>query len=175
MYIQQFPLLSSTHPHIPLCALLGINQPTDSGRCCMSVCTGEAAARIEQLLLGSITSPQDASRLCAVQWANRLFPFKHVPAKYICTLAAGDAKLEIREEGQSGLKPPKPQPGACLSVRRPPSALAAVVPPEFLCCLSMARAVLLVMPDVIHPIWLLSASVDWSMLGQHNPRCQAAL
>jgi len=34
-----------------------------------------------------------------------------VPARYICALAAGDIKLEIREEGQSGLKPPKPQPG----------------------------------------------------------------
>ena len=77
-----------------------------------SWCAGEAAARIEQLLLGSITSPQEPSRLCAVQWANRLFPFKNVPASYICALAAGDIKLEIREEGQSGLKPPKPQPGA---------------------------------------------------------------
>lgn len=74
-------------------------------------CAGDAAARIEQLLLGSITSPQEASRLCAVQWANRLFPFQHVPARYICALAAGDIKLEVREEGQSGLKPPKPQPG----------------------------------------------------------------
>ena len=73
--------------------------------------TGDAAARIEQLLLGSISSPQEASRLCAAQWANRLFPFQHVPARYICTLAAGDIKLEIREEGQSGLNPPKPQPG----------------------------------------------------------------
>ncbi|DBB07277.1 TPA: hypothetical protein ACH3X3_008782 [Trebouxia sp. C0006] len=75
-------------------------------------CSGDAAARIEQLLLGSITSPQEASRLCAVQWANRLFPFQHVPARYICALAAGDIKLEIKEEGQSGLKPPKYQPGA---------------------------------------------------------------
>ena len=73
--------------------------------------TGDAAARIEQLLIGSITSSQEASRLCAAQWANRLFPFQHVPARYICTLAAGDIKLEIREEGQSGLNPPKPQPG----------------------------------------------------------------
>lgn len=72
---------------------------------------GENAARIEQLLLGSITSPQEASRLCAVQWANRLFPFQHVPARYVCALAAGDVKLEIWEEGQAGLKCPKPQPG----------------------------------------------------------------
>ena len=71
----------------------------------------DSAERVEQLLLGSIISPQEASRLCAVQWANRLFPFSHVPARYICALAAGDVKLEIREEGQSGLKCPKAQPG----------------------------------------------------------------
>ncbi|KAL3147888.1 hypothetical protein ABBQ32_002606 [Trebouxia sp. C0010 RCD-2024] len=89
-------------------------------------CSGDAAARIEQLLLGSITSPQEASRLCSAQWANRLFPFQHVPARYICMLATGDAKLEIREEGQGGLNPPKPQPGAPqVQVTYPP--LAAMV------------------------------------------------
>ena len=80
-------------------------------KACGVWCAGDAAARIEQLLLGSITSPQEASRLCAVQWANRLFPFHHVAARYICALAAGDVKLEIREEGQTGLQPPKPPPG----------------------------------------------------------------
>lgn len=73
---------------------------------------GDAAAQIEQLLVGSISSPQEASRLCAAQWANRLFPFKHVPARYICVMAAGDAKLEVREEGQSGLALPKPPTGS---------------------------------------------------------------
>ena len=116
---------------------------------CLSMCAGEAAARIEQLLLGSITSPQEASRLCAVQWANRLFDFQHVPARYICTLAAGDVKLEIREEGQSGLKPPKPQPGPCLpvclsvclclSIR--PSVRPSVCP--FICLLSICLSVCL--------------------------------
>ncbi|KAK9810293.1 hypothetical protein WJX72_008148 [[Myrmecia] bisecta] len=74
-------------------------------------CTGEAAAKIEGLLLDSIASPQEASRLCAVQWAVRLFPFDHLPARYICILGAGDHKLEIREGALKGLKPPKDPKG----------------------------------------------------------------
>lgn len=38
---------------------------------------------------------QDTVRLCAVQWANRLYPLKHHAARYICILAAGDTKLEV--------------------------------------------------------------------------------
>ena len=41
----------------------------------LAAVSGDSAERIEQLMLGSIISPQEASRLCAVQWANRLFPF----------------------------------------------------------------------------------------------------
>ena len=37
------------------------------------------------------------------------------PARYICILGAGDAKLEVREEGTLGLQPPKS--GAALSVQ----------------------------------------------------------
>ena len=72
-----------------------------------------------------MSSGQEAGRLCAVQWANRLFPFQHVPARYICAMAAGDAKLEIREEGQAGLNRPKPQQSTYLL-----SSLLNVFPPE---------------------------------------------
>ncbi len=48
--------------------------------------------------------------MCAVQWAVKLFPFDHVPARYICVLGAGDVKVPIREEAHKGLAPP--QPGA---------------------------------------------------------------
>lgn len=34
--------------------------------------------------------------MCAVQWANRLFPWDYGPARYICALACGDTKLEVR-------------------------------------------------------------------------------
>ncbi len=60
--------------------------------------------RIEELLLESISSEQQASRLCAVQWAIRLFPFAHLPSRYVCIMGAGDAKLEVREEALAGLK-----------------------------------------------------------------------
>jgi hypothetical protein len=33
---------------------------------------------LNDLLLTSIEAYQDAVRLCAVQWANRLFPLDHV-------------------------------------------------------------------------------------------------
>ncbi len=69
--------------------------------------TGEDAAKIEALLLNSITAPEEGRRLAAAQWALRLFDFRHVPARYVCVLAAGDGKLEVKEAGASGLKPPR--------------------------------------------------------------------
>ena len=66
-----------------------------------------------------MSGEQEAGRLCAVQWANRLFPFHHVPARYICAMAAGDKKLEIREEGQAGLTCPKPQQGTPKLILQP--------------------------------------------------------
>ncbi|KAL6762246.1 proteasome stabiliser-domain-containing protein [Haematococcus lacustris] len=62
------------------------------------------AEELGELLLTSITSPKDAVRLCAVQWANRLFPFNTVQARWLCVLAAGDSKLEVREEAARGLR-----------------------------------------------------------------------
>lgn len=69
---------------------------------------GDAAHHIELLLLDSIASSLDAARLCAAQWAVRLFPFSHAPARYIACLACGDSKLEIRETGAAGLRLQKP-------------------------------------------------------------------
>ncbi|MEW5319235.1 MAG: hypothetical protein WDW38_010400 [Sanguina aurantia] len=63
-----------------------------------------ARSEVDALLLDSITNGKDAVRLCATQWANKLFPFDHPPARYICVVAAGDAKLEVREEGLRGLQ-----------------------------------------------------------------------
>lgn len=53
-----------------------------------------------------MASPLDAARLCAAQWAERLFPFSHPPARYLACIACGDAKLEVREAGRAGLQPP---------------------------------------------------------------------
>lgn len=72
---------------------------------------GEAAREVEALLLEAVAAEEEAARLCAAQWAQRLFAFDHVPARYICAVAAGDVKLEVREAGLAGLRKPKPQPG----------------------------------------------------------------
>ena len=66
----------------------------------------EAFQRIEGLLLHSIASPLEAPRLCAVQWARTLYRPSSPVACWICVLAAGDTKLEVREAGNKGLLPP---------------------------------------------------------------------
>uniref|UniRef100_A0A383W1Y8 Proteasome component Ecm29 N-terminal domain-containing protein n=1 Tax=Tetradesmus obliquus TaxID=3088 RepID=A0A383W1Y8_TETOB len=58
---------------------------------------------LEGLLLSSISSEQAAVRLCAAQWAAKLFLRSHMPSRYVCLLAAGDAKPEVREAGLTGL------------------------------------------------------------------------
>ena len=58
-----------------------------------------------------IGSGQEAVRLAAAEWAVRLFAFGHVPARYVCALAAGDDKLGVREAGAAGLAPPTPSGG----------------------------------------------------------------
>ncbi len=73
-------------------------------------------------MLAGIGSGQEAVRLAAAQWAGRLWPFDHVPARYVCALAAGDDKLGVREAGAAGLLPPKPALGAA---RAAPARLAA--------------------------------------------------
>jgi hypothetical protein len=63
------------------------------------------SAKLEAVLLDSITSSNESVRLCAVQWATRLFPFAHPPARYVCVLGAGDKRFDVREEAARGLKP----------------------------------------------------------------------
>lgn len=66
---------------------------------------------MQQLLLDSIAAPEDGRRLAAVHWAGKLYGFSDVPARYIGVLAAGDAKLEVREAGLASLQPPKAPKG----------------------------------------------------------------
>eukprot|EP00959_Pyramimonas_sp_CCMP1952_P043130 902337-Pyramimonas_sp.AAC.1 len=54
------------------------------------------SAKIEAMLLESMASDQHAVRLSAVQWAARLFPFSHPPARYVCVLGAGDVKFDVK-------------------------------------------------------------------------------
>ena len=93
-------------------------------------CGGGVAMAIEGLLLASVEETAAATgsgggggggggggvassggepsrRLVAAQWARKLFPFDHVPARYLCIVAAGDTKPDVREEGKAGLRPPE--------------------------------------------------------------------
>eukprot|EP00290_Baffinella_frigidus_P000916 CAMPEP_0180180642 /NCGR_PEP_ID=MMETSP0986-20121125/39695_1 /TAXON_ID=697907 /ORGANISM="non described non described, Strain CCMP2293" /LENGTH=850 /DNA_ID=CAMNT_0022133865 /DNA_START=25 /DNA_END=2573 /DNA_ORIENTATION=- len=73
----------------------------------------EVKERLMALLQTSIDSPAHQPRFCAVYWANRLFAFHDVRARYVCLLAVADAKTEVRDEAKAGLEPPvAPPPGA---------------------------------------------------------------
>lgn len=41
------------------------------------------------------------------QWAIKLFPFGHIPARYLCILAAADPRFQISEAALEGLQPGK--------------------------------------------------------------------
>jgi len=60
---------------------------------------GNDKERLITLLLSAM-SKKDAhqARFCAVYWANRLFTFSDVRARYVCLLAVADPKIEVREE-----------------------------------------------------------------------------
>jgi len=47
----------------------------------------------------------DGVRAAALRWSNALFPFEDARARALCILAAGDAKLEVRDEAARGLVP----------------------------------------------------------------------
>lgn len=53
----------------------------------------EISTKLEGILLEGMEGAHEAVRLSAAQWAVRLFPFDHAPARYICILGAGDAKF----------------------------------------------------------------------------------
>lgn len=74
---------------------------------------GEAAAALQQLLLGSVAAQQpEAVRMAALQWSIKLFPFAHIPARYLCILAAADPRFQIAEAAVEALQPGKFASGA---------------------------------------------------------------
>jgi hypothetical protein len=42
-----------------------------------------------------------------LQWAIKLFPFAHIPARYLCILSAADPRFQIAEAAAEGLQPGK--------------------------------------------------------------------
>ncbi|KAJ3082398.1 hypothetical protein HK102_001738 [Quaeritorhiza haematococci] len=65
---------------------------------------------IEAVLMANVEKVEHQARFAAVKYANALFPFSHPTARYICLLASGDQKLEVREEARRGLRFPSPPP-----------------------------------------------------------------
>lgn len=107
-------------------------------------CGGGVAMAIEGLLLSSIETGAESAeatasagrdgkasrRLVAAQWARRLFPFDHAPARYLCVVAAGDPKPDVREEGRAGLRPPNDDDDAVAKRRRGHRAIARTEAPD---------------------------------------------
>lgn len=67
---------------------------------------GQSALIVEALLLENIYSQSSRARLSAAHFATAVFPFNHVPSRFVCMIACGDSKEEVREEGKKGLKVP---------------------------------------------------------------------
>lgn len=44
-------------------------------------------------------------RIAVLDWANRVFPFSDVRARYICCKLVGDVRVEVREAARNGLRP----------------------------------------------------------------------
>lgn len=67
---------------------------------------GGDAEAIHALLLKSISSPSEAVRMSAIQWAVNLFPFTDVTARYMCILETADVRFQLAEAALHGLSPP---------------------------------------------------------------------
>lgn len=63
----------------------------------------QTLALIEALILDNVSQENPQSRLAAVKVANILFPSDHVKSRYVCLLASGDVRNDIREECNRGL------------------------------------------------------------------------
>jgi proteasome component ECM29 len=61
---------------------------------------------LKDIILDNIDKNENHARYVAINYATRLFPFSDPFARYICLLAASDAKLEIREQAFTGLEFP---------------------------------------------------------------------
>ena len=70
----------------------------------------EVRASLKGLLCDGLTQQHspDGVRAASVRWLNALYPFSDPQCRALCIAAAGDAKLEVREAAQGGLKPQTP-------------------------------------------------------------------
>ncbi|PSC71704.1 proteasome-associated ECM29-like protein [Micractinium conductrix] len=69
---------------------------------------GDTATALQQLLLDSVQAQQpEPVRMAALQWAIKLFPFGHIPARHLCILASADPRFQLAEAAAEGLQPGK--------------------------------------------------------------------
>ncbi|KAJ3027423.1 hypothetical protein HK097_006156, partial [Rhizophlyctis rosea] len=79
----------------------------------------EKQKELEAVLLDNIVKPEHQARYAAIRYNNSIFPFTYPLARYICLLAAADAKLEVRDEARRGLAFPAPPPPASTPSEEP--------------------------------------------------------
>eukprot|EP01116_Phalansterium_solitarium_P003414 TRINITY_DN14234_c0_g1_i1.p1 TRINITY_DN14234_c0_g1~~TRINITY_DN14234_c0_g1_i1.p1 ORF type:complete len:681 (+),score=200.65 TRINITY_DN14234_c0_g1_i1:140-2182(+) len=65
----------------------------------------ETLAKIEVLLMSIVEKSDYQSKFVGLLFANRLYPFSHIPSRFMCLLNVEDSKLEVKEEAFRGLRP----------------------------------------------------------------------
>ncbi|KAI9491193.1 proteasome stabiliser-domain-containing protein [Zychaea mexicana] len=83
---------------------------------------------VQDIILDSVQKTNSYSRYMALKYANAVYPFSSVFARYVCLLgtSAGVTKLEVKEESMRGLHPFTQSESGVLSSANaivPPSAL----------------------------------------------------
>ncbi|KAL5487417.1 hypothetical protein EMCRGX_G020012 [Ephydatia muelleri] len=69
------------------------------------------AVVMEALLLEKIASASSHARWAAARYASVVFPFSDTLSRYVCIMAVGDSKEDVKEEGRKGLKYPREEEG----------------------------------------------------------------
>lgn len=63
------------------------------------------STELESLLASAAERADVQSRFLAVYYSNRLFPFDHIPSRYLNLLTSHDSKSEVSAESRRGLRP----------------------------------------------------------------------
>ena len=66
----------------------------------------QVSSRIVTMLNDFIRRDEPSSRLLAVQFANALFPKKHLPSRMVCLMGSVDVNTDVATESVRGLQRP---------------------------------------------------------------------
>jgi hypothetical protein len=108
------PCVFATSVHLPTLLFAQLEREDPELRLCISeslsmIASGFAGATptvlgdLSTLLLRAVESPEPRSRLSAVDWMKRVFPFCDLPARFACVRLCGDVRTEIRSAALAGL------------------------------------------------------------------------